>query len=307
MSAKKTMVGVENVYAAAGQWVDNALRNNGSIFTPEKAIWSAALLQELRSHFLDRPDFGDGGFYDKLKEQLSGCSPDAYQLMAEALYVQFLVVWHEAMGLERKKSQVEQVLAWGASASSIPVDLVLGLTPGIASSLALTLHRPYQVGFIIEFAERWKELSSDSREELLADEWKFKDFAGSLKLTGQLFDGKPNSASAQRQAILHLVHPDKFEGTVSVKQKNKIASTNSFAHFVSDNTDDVDRRLAQIRAGLESDLGRDFDFYDEDIRPMWETTKGARTGVVVTPPRSRWTASKPWPADSIWAGAFCRT
>ena len=56
MGAKKTIPSVENVYTVAGHWVECALRKDDSLFTPGKPIWSPALLQELRSHFLERPD-----------------------------------------------------------------------------------------------------------------------------------------------------------------------------------------------------------------------------------------------------------
>ena len=156
MGAKKTIPSVENVYTVAGHWVECALRKDDSLFTPGKPIWSPALLQELRSHFLESPDLGEGGFYDKLRQQLEDCSPEAYQLMAEALFVQFLIIWHGQMGQDAKRSQVERVLSWGAPVSGIPDHLAVGLTPGIAASMALALGRPYQVGYILEFVEQWK-------------------------------------------------------------------------------------------------------------------------------------------------------
>ena len=115
MGAKKTIPSVENVYTVAGHWVECALRKDDSLFTPGKPIWSPALLQELRSHFLERPDLGEGGFYDKLRQQLEDCSPEAYQLMAEALFVQFLIIWHGQMGQDAKRSQVEACFILGSS------------------------------------------------------------------------------------------------------------------------------------------------------------------------------------------------
>ena len=60
MGAKKTIPSVENVYTVAGHWVECALRKDDSLFTPGKPIWSPALLQELRSHFLESPDLETG-------------------------------------------------------------------------------------------------------------------------------------------------------------------------------------------------------------------------------------------------------
>ena len=269
MGSKKTGEGLETVYASTAIWVDRALRADDSLFTPRRPIWSSQGLGELRRRFLDRPDEGEGGFYDKLKTQLEGSPPEVYQLMAEALYAQFLVIWKGGMGGETKKSQVEQVLSWGAPVSAIPNKLVDGLSPGIARSQALTQHRPYQVAFIIEFVEQWKEHASDERESWLHDPWAFKDFVTRVTFRSEFLRDHPDRPSAQREAVLHLVHPDTFEGTVSVKQKENIAKAGAFAHFIAEETQDVDRKLVQIRRGLETGLGKDLDFYDPNIRRRW--------------------------------------
>ena len=275
MGSRKTVDGVEKVYTAASTWVERALKADDSLFNQGTPVWSKALLGELRERFLDRPDVGSGGFYDKLRQQLEGSPPEVYQLMAEALYAQFLIIGREGMRGATKQAQIEQVLGWGAPVRTIPEHLVGGLTPGIASSMAFALYRPYQVAFIIEFVEQWKELPADNRERLLQDPWAFKEFVENVSFRGQLLRDHPNAPSAQREALLHLVHPDHFEGTVSVQQKESIAGATAFAHFLTEDTPDVDRKLAQIRRGLEAELGFDFDLYDRDvggidIRAKWD-------------------------------------
>ena len=275
MGSRKTGEGFDKVYAAASAWVERALKADDSLFDPGKPIWTAAGLQQLRERFLDRPDFGTGGFYDKLRQQLEDSPPEVYQLMAEVLYAQFLVVWHTGMGAVAKQQQVEQVLGWAAPARTIPDHLIEGLAPGIARSMTFTLHRPYHVAFIIEFVEQWKGLPGRERERYLQDPWAFKEFASGLSFRGQLLRDQPNTPGAQREALLHLVHPDHFEGTVSVQQKETIAGASAFTKFLTEPATDVDARLAQIRRGLEEELGGDFDFYDQDvggvnIRARWD-------------------------------------
>ncbi len=269
MGARKTGDGVEKVYEAASKWVDCALRVNGSLFTPGEAIWSNRWLEELRERFVDRPD--EGGFYDKLRQQLAGSPSEVYQLMGEVLYAHFLIIWREGMKGETKKSRIEQVLGWGAPVSTVPSDLVGGLTPGIANLAGgVSSYRPHYVAFVIEFVEQWKEREPDKSGLVLDDPWAFKDFLNSLEFRGALLRDRPNSAGAQREAMLHLVHPDTFEGTVSVDQKKDIAGAAPFAHFVAEEARDVDRKLVQIRRGLEAGLGRDISFYDHDIRNRWD-------------------------------------
>ena len=275
MGSRKTGEGFDKVYTAASTWVEHALNADDSLFDPGNSIWTAAGLKELRDRFLDRPDYGSGGFYNQLRQQLEDSPPEVYQLMAEVLYAQFLIIWHTGMRAATKREQVERVLGWGAPVQTIPDHLVEGLTPGIALSMTLTLHRPYHVAFIIEFVEQWKELPASERDRYLQDPWAFKGFVTNLLFRGQLLKDSPNTPSAQREALLHLVHPDHFEGTVSVEQKETIAGASAFAHFLTEPSTDVDARLAQIRRGLEAELGRDFDFYDQgeegaNIQARWD-------------------------------------
>ena len=265
--------GIENVYAAAQMWVDAALRKDDSLFTPGKAIWTRELLGELRECYLDSPDPSARSFYDKLRDQLAGRSARVHQLMAEVLYAHYLILWRTNMRGDTKLERIRQTIGWSGQQIEIPEQLIAGLTPGILmvgagwSSLL-----PFMVGYIIEFAESWKEQQANELlfdERLLGDAWSFKDFATHLELKGRLFDEKPEGHLPQLEALLHLVHPDTFEGVLSIG-KGRIAEANAFAHFVTEETPDVDRRLAQIRRGLEVYLGRDFDFYDDDIRPVWD-------------------------------------
>ena len=133
MGARKTGGGVERVYEAAQKWVDHALRKDDSLFTPGTAIWTSEGLEKLRERFLDQPDVGKGGFYDKLKAQLENGPSEVYQLMGEVLYAQFLMVWRTTMGGDTKEDRIQQVLRWSKQQITIPADLVAALTPGIAN------------------------------------------------------------------------------------------------------------------------------------------------------------------------------
>ena len=272
MGSRKTHEGAEAVYAAAQKWVDCALKADDSLFTPGKPIWSSRWLGELRERFLDRPDVGQGSFYDKLSEQLEGSPPEIYQLMAEVLYIHFLIIWPGTMRGETKVSRINDVLRWSEEGMEVPPGLVAPLTSGIANiGQGRSRYFPFYVGFIAEFVDRWKELEPDERQRLLAEPWEFKAFATTqVELRGRLFREASNAHRPQLEALLHLVHPDTFEGVVSVNDKTRIADTVGFAHCVTEQTTDVDRKLFQIRQGLETELGRNFDFYDEELRTLWQ-------------------------------------
>ena len=160
MSSRKTIAGVERIYQAADAWKACALLADDSLFTPGESIWSTKWLRELRMRFLDGPGAVEGqDFFQRLEAQLSGSPPEVYQLMAEALYVHFLILWRGALKGETKADHINRVLQWSDRPVSIPEKLVAGLSPGIVRpGRGFLSYRPYQVGFIIEFAEQWKEL-----------------------------------------------------------------------------------------------------------------------------------------------------
>lgn len=81
--------------------------------------------------------------------QLTESPPEAYQLMAEVLYVHFVVVSRkDSTGVQ---AQLQRVLNWSPQPVAIPSELIAGLTPGIANpGQAFHRYRPHQVGFVIE-------------------------------------------------------------------------------------------------------------------------------------------------------------
>ena len=209
------------------------------------------------------------GFYAKLDQQLVGSPPEVHQLMAEALYFHFLIVWHGAMGASKKEEQIRQVLRWSNQQVTIPDHFVAALSPGLAHpGQAFFNFRPFQVGYVIEFAKRWKLQGPPDQGQLLKDPWAFKQFL-QFEPTSKLFDEVVGDGTyrAQREALLHLVFPDTFEAIVSINHKSLISQ--AFPDLVTEPTEDVDRTLQQIRRHLELKQRRHFNFYDGDIRAKW--------------------------------------
>ena len=264
MSSRKTGNGEERVYEAAQLWVERALRSADSLFTPGQAIWSSQWLGELRERFLDNPDESEANFFDKLLGQLAGSPPEVYQLMGEVLFVCYLIVSERAIKGETKKNRIEKVLGWSPSPVSVPDDVVgrfsLGILPG-RSHFARSL--PYQSGFLIEFAEQLKKLDIGRRDELLRDPWEFKAYAEGLDFHSVMMKKDAGTSRSGRSALYHLVFPDTFEAIIAGKKKERIVKT--FAQYVREPSDDVDRKLQQVRLGLEKEYGRPIDFYDDHI------------------------------------------
>ena len=190
----------EYTYAAAEEWVNRALRSQDSLFTPGKAIWTAELLSELRARFLDHPDDTKDPFYTKVRRQLAGSEPEVFQLMAEAFYFVSLIVWH---GQFRAATKLDRIKGLLLEDVEIPSHLVKGLDPGMAGiGPGFASGLPYYVGYIIEFADKWKE---SEPTELLDDPWGFKEFALGIDLKEGLFGNNTTHHITQRHALLHLV------------------------------------------------------------------------------------------------------
>ncbi|MCQ3803053.1 MAG: AAA family ATPase [bacterium] len=270
MGSRVTGEGAAGVYEAAEQWVNRALKTDDSLFTPNNPIWSSRWLGELRDRYLNQPDDSEDNFYTKMERQLAGSPAEVYQLMAEVLYVHFLIVWRKSIGASKKESQIRQVLGWSNRQIPVPEDLVASLNPGISAvPPAFFQYRPFQVGFLIAFAERWKRQTIQHRTELLGDPWAFKQFLH-FEPSGKLFDESSGDKTyrTQRTAVLHLVFPDTFDKILAITHKEAIIR--ALAELVTDPDQDPDRQLAQIRRGLEAQTGRNFNtYYEADIFAKW--------------------------------------
>jgi 5-methylcytosine-specific restriction protein B len=245
------------VYEAAALFVNRALRTDDSLFAAGTPIWSKNPLDDLHTRFVQHPDESTDSFLVKFQRQLAGAADATIQLAAEALYVHFLIA---VMSGDAKRAVIQPVLGWMTEPVAIPSDLDAALGDGlVAPGAAFHARRPFQLAFIIEFARTWKTLPEARRAAALADPWQFKAVAFSVPL--------PSGSYTQREALLHLVHPDAFERIVSRTMKEQIAI--AFGHPPTSAEPDVDRRLGSARQEVEAQLGRSFDWYDDDLARRW--------------------------------------
>ena len=274
MGSRTTGEGVENVYAAAELWVERALKSDDSLFTPDRPIWSKKNLGLLMKHFGDMPAVPGASFYENLKGQLESSPPDVYQLAAEVVYVHLLFTSESKMKGATKRQRINQIIRWSDLSVTIPEELIDGLSPGIGNpGVAYLAQLHVQIGYLIDFANRWKETPPAEREQSLRDPWSFKrslDFEPAttwLKHSEAIYN-------LQREALLHFVYPDTFERVLSANQKSQIVDT--FAHLADEATEDTDRRLQEIRVRLEAEYGKGLDFYDDPIHSIWNPVENQK-------------------------------
>ncbi len=262
--ARLTGQHAERVYDAAQRFINNALRNDDSLFTPGRAVWTTTNIDELYRHFVEQPDPSKDDFTTKFKRQLEGVRPETYQLAAELLFVYYLPASPEAISGSNKRRGIETVLSWSPQPVELPGWSIEVLKNGIsAMGMGFHLFKPFLLHFLIEFARAWKRLPPEQQNLLLNDPWAFKEMLFGLPI---------HAAQSQREILLHLIHPDTFEAIASKDHKQQIAR--AFQQYVTQPTNDIDRRLLQIRQRLSVQYGPRFNFYQPGIRELWPTPNG---------------------------------
>jgi 5-methylcytosine-specific restriction protein B len=246
------------VYEAVRRWKEAALATDDSLFTPGAPVWSAATADDLHRRFNLQPDESSSSFMEKFERQLAGASRLTVQLAAELFYVH-LVVANDLLG-STKRALVTKVLGFTPDAVALPADLATTLDTGLgATGQAFKMYRPNQLWLLVDFTCGWKALTGERRHRLLSDPWAFKDWLMGIPMT---------AAFAQRNALLHLVHPETFEPIVSREHKAKIVA--AFKDRASAPDGDVDRALLDIHTSLAAEYGKDFDFYrDDEVVTQW--------------------------------------
>ena len=273
MGSRRTGDVAEKMYAAAQNWVDSALRKDDSLFTPGEPIWSSQWLGELRPRFLEQPGVSrEGDFLPRLKQQLAGSRPEVYQLMAEALYIHYLIQY---LRRQTKLNKIAPVLEWSPRPVSIPQPLIDGLQSMLVNARAGFADKriSYQVGTLIESVEQWKKLESAEHDQLLDEPEAFKNFLFTRRFNSPLLVNNQNTGDLERHLMLHIVHPNSFEAMLG-NDKKKLAEAKAFSHFFTYKTADVDEAIYQIRKRLEAIFPEDVNFHADEIQKHWKPKKG---------------------------------
>lgn len=101
---------IEPLLAAAAEWRDQCLIEDGSVFSHGRSVWTFENIARLRSAFNDAPDTRSDGFLTKLQRQLHDEGPGVIQLVAELFWV--LMLFPSTTGAAKKAENVDQILSW---------------------------------------------------------------------------------------------------------------------------------------------------------------------------------------------------
>ena len=269
----------EPIFAAVAEWRDCCLLGNGSMLFPDRRLWEASLLADVRSAFIEAPEEGSDTFLTKLRRQLEGQSDDARALAAELMWV--LLLFPSNTGPDKKRETVKEVLSWRAA--NDPPDerwLTDDVLRGLGSTgTGFNTHRPREFAYLLDLFARIKGLQPVDRQRVLGEPWEFS----------KLLAKSPSDGRRQFSHIIeHLLFPDTFERISSGADKRRV--------IVGLGGDDVskakqmdraarDRRLWEIRQAIASSRGSaEFDFYEDEFVAKWreDTTPGEDTAAEQT-------------------------
>jgi 5-methylcytosine-specific restriction protein B len=249
-------------------WRDRCLVGDGSLLNDGAAIWTASNVDDLYQRIVGSPLVGKegGGTFDsKLIQQLDGCSAEVRQLAGELLLVYLL--FPSSISSGRKNQMLRDVLQTKTlDQKLIPVQ---ALSESIGNpGTGFNMRRDLQIGFLLDFTKRIKELDSVQRKSTLGDPW----------ATQLLAEEAPDENRREMMHILfNLLHPDEFERIASGSHKREIAK--AFAKLRSEDDDftdlSIDRRILAIREQIEALIPTGntgdgaVDFYAPPLRSVW--------------------------------------
>lgn len=253
--ARQAAVGVEKI---GRRLIDSGLGKDDSLLTPGKPVWTDANLDELTNDYVDRPDAGPGGFFEKLEHQLADSSPDAVQLFAELLILNTLPITNLSGTLKVK--QVENVLNLSSSPVALPDDVEAALLGGgvFGGGQAFTTFRWAQIVYLIQFARHFKSLPEQRQIDALADPLIFRAEVNAV----------PTGQAAQRQSFLYLAFPHFYLPVVNIDHRTALRDGLA-GKYLAAPSGDLDTDIAQIYEALTEAEGGHVDLYAKPWIERW--------------------------------------
>ncbi|GAA6159193.1 hypothetical protein NBRC116589_13670 [Ruegeria sp. HU-ET01832] len=258
------------VYDAASTWVETCLKEDGSLFSEGKELWTKDLFDELDLHYVQNLDEGEGSFYEKLEAQLSQCSPFAKQLMAEVTWL--ILLFASRISPAKKRADIQLIWSWSDEELDMNHPLLAEKALGGIghTGTAYNTQRWREYIFLINLLRDFKSKSKVEQTQLMNGPWDFNDW-----LLG-VADGTNRQL---RHILANLVFPDNFERSSSFKDKKLIVSAFRSTPMREVNgwePQRVDRELFDLRNEIEGQRRDQIDFYQEEFVGDWRPTKSKK-------------------------------
>lgn len=252
------------IVAAAQQWIDRCLIVDGSVFSNEE-IWTAANFEALDRFVVERPDAGDGSFYEKLELQVADAPPGARKLMAEMLWA--LLLFPSNITEEMKRESIVKVWSWSGDLLDPGHPLLAdALLDGIGSAgMGMNTNRWREVNYLIALGKTIKQLPEATRRAVLSEYDQFMDWIGTVPMEGE---------RQFRHMLRYFLFPDRVERMSSNGDRRRVlagfgvAPINVTRRWTDRQLDD---ELLKLRLAQQARFGAtDLDFYLHPLRDEWQ-------------------------------------
>ena len=250
---------------AAREWIDTCLIGDGSLFVPERSVWTAANADVLQRDFVDRPDSSSDDFMTKLQRQLADAGAPGQQFAAELLWA--LLLSPSNIGAKVKRDHIERIWSW--SGEPLPASgqwLDATVLQGVGSAgTAYSNLRWKELAYLVALLRSLKEMPQDDRRVALTDYDRFMDW----------IDGVPRDGDRQfRHMLRWFSFPDRVERMSSNNDRRRILEAYGVAdrRTLRDWSDrQLDDALLTLRREQEAaNPGEVLDFYDPQLSKRWQ-------------------------------------
>ncbi len=249
-------VDAEPTYEAADLFRDRCLMDGSSFLWPEHLVWNSENVSTLLEAMTgENADTGSRTFYEKLHDQLAEQPKEIRRVAADV--VAFYYLFPTNIGIPKKLSSLERVIGWKLGQEQPDFDSLrqaYEASVGDAGMLYNT-RQPEQVIFYLKFA---RELLSKGIDPTNISAC--KSLANAVKQ-------RVVSSNPARNILLHLLFPEHFERIAADTHKRRIVEA---FRDRSEEAQDIDEALENIRSSLSEEYGEGFDFYDESIQWRWQ-------------------------------------
>ncbi|GIJ43397.1 hypothetical protein Val02_02830 [Virgisporangium aliadipatigenens] len=237
--------------------IDQGMRRGQSLFTPERAVWTAATTQDLHRCYNGRLDTGADPFMVKLERQLSDASDDAVQLAAELLTLQGLPLLN--LKAATFHDRVRTVLGWMGRPVAIPAHVVAAFDQGTwgGGAGAHTMLWKWLID-AVELLGDWWTLPAEQRERAFTGPWDWQETIYRYRVMPSL-----------REELLYLGFPTHFLPILNMAHKKAIR--NAFGEASLPLTGDLNRDLFEITVHLQQEASQPVDYYQAPFVGQWST------------------------------------
>jgi len=247
-----------SVFDAAQQFKQRCLIEQKSLLLDDQLLWTEEHFKALIANYVQQPDVGEGGFYDKLAGQLATCQPLDVALMTEVFWIVQLAPTN--LLSQTKVKTLERIWnmkpagTFPANSPFLQHDVLSGLGsagPGYNQYLWA------EMVFAVEAFAAFIAKPRSERESLLSNGQDFATWLNSI----------PSGKGRQLyHTLCHVLFPDSFERMFSQNNKNQVARHHKiWTPLLGESRTELDAALLALRNRLEVQYPGQVDYYEMPV------------------------------------------